>query len=278
MKTSNKLLIALASALIMLPIISIAIYSKLNYVKVVVEYEKNHKTFEKLDVPSLGYISNVFDENFNAITIKADKNVRLLLVVVESDETGIKFSNHLKNYFESTFDKNGELVITFKKVDYSDTDVFYIYATKVKKITTENMISVQLGMKADSLELVLKNSGKFNINSTFDVQNLSIIATSTEVNFLKNSEFNLNVILNDAKFLSTQTSYKKLSIVSKGVSFIQIGKSQSKDENVNIKEFNLNTFGPGSINLSDLNINQITGKLSDETMIVAPYRFIKNLK
>jgi hypothetical protein len=275
MKTSNKLLILLALVLIMVPIISIAIYSKLNYVKVA-GYETNHKTFKKLDVPSLGYISKRLDKNFNTINIKAE-NVALVLILVQSDQIGIKFSDRSENYFESTFDENGELVIDLKKVGSFD-NVFYIYAPKVKKITTENMSSIQISTKADSLELVLRNSGRLNASNTFEVQNLSINASSTEVSILDNNEFNLNLNLQDAKFLSYKTSYKKLNIISNGDSFVQIGNNDQKNEIVNIEEFNLNTFGPGSINLGNINVKQLTGKLSDETIITAPFHLIKNLK
>jgi hypothetical protein len=276
MKTSNKLLILLALVIIIVPIISIAIYSRLNYVKIV-GHERNHKTFESLDVPSLGYTSKKLDKNFNTINIKAENSVHLVLILVQSDQIGIKFSNRSENNFESTFDKNGELVIDLKKVQSFD-NVFYIYAPKVKKITTENMAGIQISTKTDSLELVLKNSGRLNTNSTFEVQNLSISATSTEFNIMDNDEFNLNVNLQDARFLSYQTSYKKLNIISNGNSFVQIGNNDQKNEMVNIEEFNLNTFGSGSISLGNLNIKQLTGKLSDETTITAPFYLIKNLK
>src|SRR5690606_24252225 len=142
MKTSNKLLILLALVIIIVPIISIAIYSRLNYVKIV-GHERNHKTFESLDVPSLGYTSKKLDKNFNTINIKAENSVHLVLILVQSDQIGIKFSNRSENNFESTFDKNGELVIDLKKVQSFD-NVFYLYATKVKKLTTENMSGIQI--------------------------------------------------------------------------------------------------------------------------------------
>ena len=90
--------------------------------------------------------------------------------------------------------------------------------------------------------------------------------------------YQLNVNLQDARFLSYQTSYKKLNIISNGNSFVQIGNNDQKNEMVNIEEFNLNTFGSGSISLGNLNIKQLTGKLSDETTITAPFYLIKSLK
>jgi len=277
MKTSNKLLIVLALLLIIVPIIAIAINIKINYKYVVHEdyiskQEINNEPFNKKSAQRMAIpISKPFDY----VNVYDAKNLRLEIHLNNSDVSGIKIPEYAKDYFNFDVDDKGILNITIKGNPYSGNQIpISIYAPKFKKINVSNSDLLVVTATSDSLEANMSKVQSFSLSGgiTTNDNRGNVIRT---VNDTKIGKLTINLI--NSNFSSDGHSYQDLIINTKGVSQIGLNGDENAKDRYSIKNLSVNTTDTAEVVINNININNLSGKISDHTKIQAPVANLKQL-
>ncbi|WP_029274441.1 GIN domain-containing protein [Pedobacter borealis] len=274
MKTSNKLLISLAVLLIVIPIIVVAVNIKMNYVastsgSFVDTQVANSEPFEK---KTANRASIPIKTKFSTININNGKRVFLELHFIESEMYGVKVPEDIKDDIKFNVDNSGVLQIDFDdKLDGShtgDTIVIVVYSPNIHALNLNNLSSVVLTARADTLSINMKRSGSLSLGTpiTFSVnEKITRVINQTDIK-------QLNVNLDSASFYSSNSSYKNLNINCKDSSVDIKGDQKNSIDNLTI-----NTFNTSEITLENVMINNISGDFSDKTKVQMPVKYLKQM-
>ena len=276
MKTSNKLLIAFAATLIILPVLVMAVFSKVYYTdaKSWIDLEKQNKTFdgksENMEAIPLS--------KFNAINIADGRDVSFYIHLVKDKKFGVKIPKGDKDFIRFSVDKDGQLQIhlTPKNKEYSYIELF-VYAPETNVLNANNTSTIELNAKGDSLSVNLKKFNELKFNEATLLQKLSINAengyTIIQENAISKSVY-LN--LNNTNFRSDGISYEDLSIASKGKSEIDVFGGND-DKKHNIRNLTLKTTDSASVTFRAIDIEKAKGSLSDQTTVQLPVTTLKQI-
>lgn len=275
MKTSNKLLTALAVLLLIIPIIVVAINVKINYrpatgENFVEDQEINAEPFEK---ESSGRTSLPIKTPFSTVNIPDAKRIYLELHLIKSKKSGVKVPTDMKNDINFTVNNTGVLQISFgdklnRSGNHRNGVVVLVYGPNIDELALNNSSSLVLTAKTDTLNVNMKRSGPLSFGTpiTFSVNDkITRVTNQTDIK-------QLNVNLDSASFYSQSNSYKNLNIKSKNSSIEFSGDEKSSIENLTI-----NTFEKSDIKIDKVKIDKISGNLSDETTIAMPVKYLKKM-
>jgi hypothetical protein len=278
MKTSNKLLIALAALLIIIPIIVVAVNVKMNYRtrtsdNFVEEQEINEEPFERM---SKDRISISLKAPFSIVDIPDAKKIYLELHFIKSTQSGVKIPKDLKNNIAFNINKAGILQINFsdklnRSGNHFDGVVILVYSPNIDKLNLSNASSIVLTAKTDSLGINVKNSNQLMFSSpvTFSTGGkITRVINQTEIK-------KLTINLDSTGFYSGNNNYKNLNIICKNSSANIEGEEE--EENKNIENLSVKTFEKSEIKINKVNINKISGSLSDETKVQMPVKYLKQM-
>lgn len=278
MKTSNKLLTALAVLLVIIPIIVVAINVKINYRPATVEnfVEDQEINAEPLDKESPGRTSIPIKTAFSSVNVPDAKRIYLELHFIKSVKAGVKVPTDMKNDINFSINNTGALQISFsdklnRSGNHRNGVVIMVYSPNIDELNLNNLSSLVLTAKADTLNINVKRSGSISFGSPITFSNLNgefkEVINQTNIN-------QLNVNLDSASFYSSNSSYKNLVISSKNSSIdIQGGENS----NNSIENLTINTFGKSDFKMGNVIVNKISGSLSDETTIGMPAKYLKQM-
>ncbi|TCD27864.1 hypothetical protein EZ456_07910 [Pedobacter psychrodurus] len=277
MKTSNKLLTALAVLLIIIPIIVVAINVKINYKhsigdSFVEEQELNEEPFDK---ESSGRTSIPIKTAFSSVNIPDAKRNVLQIHFIKSAMSGVKVPTEMKNEISFSVDNMGVLKINvgdkLKTSGYHRYGIaILIYGPNINGLSLNNSTSLVLTAKTDTLNVNMKRSGSLSFGSpiTFSVNDkITRVINQTDIK-------QLNVKLDSASFYSSNSSYKSLTITSKNSSVDIRGDENS---NNSIENLTINTFEKSDIKIENVIVNKMAGSLSDETTVGIPVKYLKQI-
>lgn len=278
MKTSNKLLTALAALLIIIPIIVVAINVKINYRPATGEnfVEEQEINTEPFDKESSGRTSIPIKTPFNSVNIPDAKRNVLQIHFIKSAISGIKVPTEMKN--EISFSVNNMGILQINIGDKLNTSGYHkdgiailVYGPNINDLSLNNSTSLVLTAKTDTLNVNMKRSGSISFGSpiTFSVnEKVTRVINQTDIK-------QLNVNLDSASFYSSNSSYKNLTISSKNSSVDIRGDENSKNS---IGNLTINTFEKSDIKIEEnVMVNKISGNLSDETTIAMPVKYLKQM-
>jgi len=278
MKTSNKLLIALAASLIIIPIIVVAVNVKMNY-KESKTFVNNWKDDKSFSTPSEGFKSKALSP-FTAVNFDNANNTYLNIKIVKDSKSGIKIQADLQDQFGFDVDDKGVLQITLKNgnnnLSYSPT--IFIYSDKISKLSVAKARGFYIDINTDSLTVNAKNVNHLNFESNTKLNALEINADHVE-DFVQSSKNigALKINLNESEFKTGEISYKSLNITSSGNSKISITGDEKDAEKYLIDQLQIKTSGKTALNVEDIKVNNISGSLSDSTMVEMPAIYLKKM-
>ena len=280
MKTSNKLLIALAISLILIPIIVVAITVKMNYTdkKNALKENKNEAHF---NTPSEGYLSEKISKSFTAVEILDGRGLELDIVLIKDDNTGVKISEEFKNLISYDVNDLGVLQISFKSAveqKYRRAQL-YIYAPNIVDFSASKGNSLSLWISnRDSLNLKASRIGSVWLNSDSKLNSLSMVADSVQqFSMDKKTITSLDLTLKNADFKTEAASFRSLKINATGTSNIEIDGDESKKDKYLIDDLSIKTEGKSSIDLTNIKVNKASGSLSDSTKVNMPVYVLKTM-
>ncbi len=276
MKTSNKLLIAFAAALILIPALGIIIvyatkYKKGSYISEV------HK-IDNFSNPTETMKSIAVATPFEYVNIADAKGMPLNIEFIKDEKWGIKIHEDLKDLIAATVDANGQLQIEVKDKSSSEENnrryftTIYIYSPNIKSLHIINANSVNLSATTDTLTVLVQKSGNISFNSNTQIKQLNIKAVDAGDLSLRNAiAKSIAVDLYNTNFFSQEVSFDNVSIASSGKCKIELkGGYSNSEQNFSIHNLTLHTKDIADIKLENIKVANCSGTLSDETMVQMP--------
>jgi hypothetical protein len=272
MKTSNKLLIAFASALILIPVLGIAIISRVYYEKGDSPAPGNTEmdTFGPIpkNMPALPVSAP-----FESVNIKGADQFYLAIKLVIAEKPGVKYADNLKGVISATVDNKGQLQIIMKKSDQQRDNYtrIWIYGPHIKALNVENRTSMNLNAKMDSLQLNLTNTGAAHFDPETKIGWLSVHTENVqEISFRETATRSVNLDLKNTNVKSDMSSFESLSINAAGNAEIELNGGYGEITDKVIKHLTLNTLGKAKVKIFNMQIDQCSGKFSDSTQVDMP--------
>lgn len=278
MKTSNKLLITLAVSLIIIPIIVIAVNVKINYKdqKTFVNTSKADKSFS---TPSEGFKSKTLGQ-FKSVNIGDANDIYLNVKIIKDSKFGIKVPEDLEGQFGFEVDNEGTLQITLKngkeRMHYSPT--ILIYSDHISKVSVAKAGRFELEINSDSLTLNAKDVKHLSFETNSKLNALALNADHVEDIALSSKGIDIvNANLRASEFKTGEISYKILNIASAGQSKIEISGDEKDIEKYMVDQLKISTTGKTLLSINDIKVNNISGSLSDSTMVEMPAIYLKKM-
>ncbi|OWK72441.1 hypothetical protein CBW18_02465 [Pedobacter sp. AJM] len=277
MKTSNKLLIALAALLIIVPILVIATYVKVNYITIN-EAVKNNEGLTHFNTKTPAFVSHKIDQAFNLININGSEKAILNLTLVENPAYGYKISEDNDQHYQAIVDANGRLNISRKANQDDDKYVLnlVIFAPKFNQLAVADVLQLELNIKLKQLDLDLKNINSVSFDQKTKISQLNVNGDQVNDFSLSHNEVNeLKLNMMDVEFRSTSSSYKSLALTLSGKSDITISGDDIDGNKYQIDRLLITDKGSSTISLDKIKVIEAMGNFSDATKINTPARYMK---
>lgn len=277
MKTSNKILIAFAAALILIPVLGMVIVSATQYKedKYIQTVNLPIESLNNLEKSTEGYVKKdlaVFDK----IEIANGKELMFQLSVINSEKYGVKVPEGFKDNISFSVDKNGILQIKFDdKLDRSGNNgygvIVLVYAPNVNKVDASKLGGLTLNTQADSLNLTVSDIETVNFGSSVTYHaNRETTNNNTRVQ-------NLNLNLSNSNFNSYNNSFNNLSIKANRNSSITIWGEEENKEKYSIENLNLNAQGNVKVKVENIRVKNSSADVSDSTELAVPTYMLKQM-
>lgn len=279
MKTSNKLLIGFASTLVLIPVLGIAIISRVFYEDLdnfAIEIAEND-TFKSA---SKNMVTQAVSEPFQSVSITGVNDLYLTVRLVSDENSGIKFTKNFKGLISAKVDSKGYLQIVLEKSDKQQENYanIWIYSASVKRLRVKNGRGMNLDAKLDSLQLELSQLGSASFGANTKIGWLSVHTEDVNViSFNDAATRSVNLALNGTNLKSEKSSFENLSINAMGNSEIELNGGYDEKTSKVIGNLTLNTHGKGKVRISNMQVNQSSGKFSDSTQVEMPALTIKQM-
>ncbi len=287
MKTSNKILIAFASMLILIPVLGMVYVSRVNY-----------RVGERGDKFDVVYDNNKFkstDPELTPSTLAAFSSVEILngqdylinIRLVADSEYGIKVPTQMKDKISFKVDPSGKLSIEVKEKKEKNRSVYatiIVYAPSIKNLAVAKADKLILTVSQDSLNVTANNVKTIEFGSAKDAKHISILANDVEVISVYNEVVkSLTVSAKNTAFESQKSSYDNLSITSAGISKISI-TGNDEDDNEEQKAYNINSLmlntdasPKAKVVVANVTVNNCFGSLADQNLVEMPMVNLKQL-
>lgn len=280
MKTSNKLLIAFAAALILLPILGMVYVSRVNY-KVGTIAEISTPKPEDFSTPTRDMTATV-TASFISVNIADAQGNRIGIRFLKDEKSGVKIPTQYKDLISAKVDANGQLQLTVKKELPYDHDYIsiFVYAPALKAVNVNHAQATYLSAVADSINFNVTKTSSAGIGDGSKIGHLNFIATGVaKVELFKDEVSSLRLTLDNSNFRTEAISYTDLAIATSGICNVEVVGNYDDDgkDQFHIQNLNLNTLGKTDLKIINLKVNQCTGSLSDDTNVQMPAANIKQM-
>lgn len=278
MKTSNKLLIAFAAALILMPILGMVIVSATQYKKGShADIGDGIPKVESFKVATPNMTSIPIASAFTSVNVEDAKDLGLNIEFIKDEQFGVKISKDYKDVVFAILDNNGQLQLSIKgnkkekESRMRNYAMIYIYAPNLNSLTVANASDLIVKSTADTLNLKLNKIKSFYFNNGTELKQLNLDAIKVEKLILRRDKINaVNTIITDTKFAIESMSLADVSITTNGDCTVEIYNNESGKAKQTINNLALNTNGIADVKMSETIINNCSGKLSDETVVQMP--------
>lgn len=277
MKTSNKLLIAFAAALILIPILGMVIVSATQYKKGSHADIAAISKVESFNVATANMTAIPIASAFKSVNVEDAKELDLNVQFIKDEQSGVKISDEYKDVVLATVDANGKLLLSVKVNEKEKESrmrnyaVIYIYAPHLNSLTVANASDLVVKSTADTLNLKLTKIKSFYFDNGTELKQLNLEAVQVEKLFLRRDKINaVNSVITDTKFAIESMSLADVSITTNGDCTVEIYNNENGKAKQTINSLVLNTNGVADVKISETVINTCSGKLSDETVVQMP--------
>lgn len=276
MKTSNKLLIAFAAALILIPVLGMVIVSATQY-KTGSYKDVVHQT-ENLSTPTKNMETLPVQSPFTSLNIADAKGITLNVHLVKDEKFGVKVPTEYKDLITLSVDANGQLQIAIKDQSKNDDQKgnnsyakIYVYAPSFKSLDINNAGDVYVTAAADSLAVNVQKAGSLTLNSESKIENLVVKTVDVaNVDFREHHMKAVSLDLTNAKLTTNSSSFENLSILTAGKCEVELTGSYDQTKKYTINNLVLNTTGTADVKFENITVNNCAGKLSDQTQVQMP--------
>ncbi|SDH51448.1 hypothetical protein SAMN05421827_12756 [Pedobacter terrae] len=279
MKTSNKLLIAIAVLLIVIPIIVVGINVKLNYKERGIEdtyFGTQQINNETLEQKSKERLSIPLNTPFKAIQFKDAKHFSVQLFVKEDSKYGLKIPEKFKNDLKYEVDAKGTLQLSiqnFPEDNGIEKIVIVIYCPAINEVSVANSNILEFSAHSDAITLNVDNTEELFL--TGNITHTDPTGKTTEINPTKIGKLYLN--LNKTKFNGYTNGFKDLYIIA-NKSEIEIGNmEENSQKSFPFDHLNIKTTDTSRVKLQNVNLKTFSADFSDATTLEIPTPLLKQL-
>lgn len=275
MKRSNKILIGLAAALIIIPLLSMIYDSRVYYKPG--SYEDLADVRQNEDASFETASANMKSlslSTFSGINISADESAGLSVQVIKDKASGLKIPDAMTSVIDAKVDANGILQIVVKADKENRYTTLIVYGPSARSLTVDKASRLSISSHIDSLDVMLKNIEHVSFTRMDAAMALSLKTDRVKEVAVNNETIgSLNLDLDDTNFTSRSSSYGNLWVKAGGKSKIEIrGEYAGEGQQAaaySIKHLQVNTLGENTFSLTDIQVADCSGSFSDGTKILA---------
>ena len=278
MKTSNKILIGFAAALILIPVLGMVIVSATQY--------KTGTYNDRVDVvqqdisfkaSTANMTSIALPSAFEVVNISDAKNFSLNIHFIKDKQFGVKITKEYKDLISVVLDRDGKLQLSFKDSKNSDQTrrmdyaIIYVYAPNLNALTVTNANDLIVKTAAEKLNLKLNKINSFYFDNGTEISQLDLEAVNTKALTIRRDKIkSVNVAITDSEFAIESMNLENVSITTNGTSKVNFYTNDFGDKNQIIKNLVLNTNGIADVKIDNTTIDKCSGSFSDQTTVLMP--------
>lgn len=284
MKTSSKLLVGLAVVLLLAPLCSIGYMYLVKGTNA-----ERYEILMKEEGHSLTSVDNVLQttklQKFDRVLLTGSQRTYVSLYLIKNPDYAVKVNKGKADNLSYTLVDDRTLKIEFQERENLQMASIYIFAPDLHDVHLVNAQIAELETDVDSLTLVLeksRNSINFGKNDKLSHLNLSLIKSNLFLSGDYKTITNLNTLqlnLDSSSIVLNPAIYNQVLIHSNASKFTL--KEGNKNAQTTFKDLQLFTRGRSSFsfgyNPDQMQIDKLTGQLSDSTKIDLPIYLTRNL-
>jgi len=287
MKTSNKLLIILATVLFVTPIIGMVIYAKSSRVDGR-QYEAAIKDEGENPKAADQFLISRKVENFNKVVIDGENNLYTTISVIKSDQPLVKFSKDSESLFTTSVDDSGTLHIKKKPENKFYSSGIFVFAPTVDSLTLNKLQVAKFETNFDRIVIAseVNNGINFGENKNLKSLDLTIRNSHSHIGSSKNTasyltgleNFNLHIIDGGVSLMPASFKSITLDLQNSKFNFVH-ERDGDKNVKASVQSLIVNTLGNSALSLSKdaVEFGNINGSLSDSTTTDLPIYILKDL-
>ncbi|MFD0940043.1 hypothetical protein [Pedobacter boryungensis] len=275
MKTSNKILIAFAVALILIPVLGMVIVSATQY-KTGSYKDIADQKIENFSTPTKNMTSIALASPFETVNIADGKGLAITIHLIKDEKFGIKIQNKFKDLVVATVDASGQLQLNIKdQVETEENRIrytnIYVYGPNLKSLNVTNLNDLNVTSTADSLTLNTKKMSSLSFESGTHIKQLNLKTIDVErLSFNEDDIKSINLDLEHTNLYIGENSFENAAITTRGNCEVEIGNDYNNAKKQTISNLVLNTNGVATVKVQNTTIANCSGKLSDETQVQMP--------
>ncbi|MGQ7853742.1 hypothetical protein ACUN24_05790 [Pedobacter sp. WC2501] len=283
MKTSNKLLMGLAIALLIIPLTVMILIAKANRIDNKT-YDKMITGAETIDSEADRFIKKFPVQAFQQVVINGSESSYLNIKIIANDKFLLKATNDLAPSIQYKVDKDGKLNISLKAERNYQHGTLLIFSPNLKGITFNNVSVEGLSVNTDSLNVDITKGANFRFGEDMKIKNLHLVKNTT---YQKQDVVITGITIEDAKIENLHAEINTGYLTVNNMSLLNVdlklkdAKAEFKnEENKNIsliETLSLTSIGRNEVSFQHVKINKASGNLSDETSIQMPTINLKQL-
>ncbi|MES2448117.1 MAG: hypothetical protein V4546_13105 [Bacteroidota bacterium] len=276
MKTSNKILISFAAALILIPILGMVIVSATKYKNQPDHFEAFKDQIEDLksfETKSQGKTSIKLNENYDQINIENGNGSSLEVKLLKDDNYGAKIADEFKDVIKFKVN-NGILNISFKQGfkidDFNNRIIIVLYAPEFKNLKAKNLFNLHIKAELNDFSMDLTDCN-FNL-AKGGATSTKVVNGDTTENKVFNQTLikNLKLSLNNTKFYMSDLDLNSLDINALNNSSVFINNDEFNSKKLSINELTINTNGLADVKIKQVVVEKAKGVFSDSTKLEIP--------
>lgn len=250
MKLSNKLLIALAIILFVVPISVMYIATKSNRVNAKEYSAMTQEEAIRMDV-SDRYMSTINVQPFKQVTILGSDGTSLELQLVKSEKFAIKVNKGKEADFLHQIDDDGNLKLDFQHEGYNYISVS-IFSPEVDTLSVSNVQLHNFTVQASEFHMKLTEQGNLNFGSNTQIDHLSlkVSRSNSDVRWVEIVGETLHGVRNLTLHLdssSIRIHKKAFASLNAGIKDAEMAFNLQKDTTSAIDEMNVITQGKSAV-------------------------------
>ncbi|RZL44061.1 MAG: hypothetical protein EOP00_21545 [Pedobacter sp.] len=236
MKTSNKILIAFAAALILIPVLGMVIVSATQYktgTYTVDRFQAPDQSDKTFVAKSAGKTAIKINEPFTQVDIEDAKGASIELHLNTDKSFGAKIPDNLKETFDFKV-TNGVLKISIKEGavidEYRNRAIIMLYAPNLLSLKGNKVNNLHLVTLIDEFNIDLKDCTYFSL-SRGEITSTTVVNgdTTDHQAFDQTAIKNLKLNLDHTEFNLADLNINSLDITASNNSVVNINEEGSED-------------------------------------------------
>lgn len=284
MKTSNKLLIALAVSCFIIPLTGFMIVSKLYYRPAGTDHNIFNTAGANQDfkTPTQGLSSIVIRQPYHVLIIEDGKEADIELNLHTSDDYGIKISEDLTGV-TSFHTSNDTLTIRFKDgvspSSLNDRVLIKAYAHEFTALSVNKAGNFIFTATGDSLKTSFRNCSYVSPGEVTKDTYAKVVNGDTVIHrtFNQNGLTKLSIALDNSKLVISPLVLERLKLDMQNHSSAEFNGAPPNIRTAAIGQLQIQSKGENSIKIQNYTIKEAKGDISDETAIEASTPVLRQL-